>query len=55
MRITQIETVRTAVQPMFSLAGKRAMLTGGSSGPGLATCQILAAAGADIFSLSRSD
>ena len=55
MRTTQIETVRTSAQPMFSLASKRGVLTGGFSGSELATCQILATTDADIFSLSCSD
>lgn len=44
----------TTLEKMFSLEGKRGILTGGSSGLGLATSQVLADAGAEIFALSRS-
>jgi len=43
-----------ALEKMFSLEGKRGILTGGSSGLGLATSQVLADAGAEVFVLSRS-
>ena len=42
------------LENMFSLEGKRGILTGGSSGLGLATSQVLADAGAEVFVLSRS-
>ena len=47
---------RTAatLEKMFSLEGKRGILTGGSSGLGLATSQVLADAGAEVFVVSRS-
>lgn len=44
----------TTLEKMFSLEGKRGILTGGSSGLGLATSQVLAEAGAEVFVLSRS-
>lgn len=44
----------TTLEKMFSLEGKRGILTGGSSGLGLATSQLLAAAGAEVFVFSRS-
>ena len=44
----------TTLKKMFSLEGKRGILTGGSSGLGLATSQVLAEAGAEVFVLSRS-
>ena len=37
----------------FSLAGKRALVTGASKGIGLETCQVLADAGADIVAVAR--
>ena len=42
------------LEKMFSLEGKRGILTGGSSGLGLATSQVLADSGAEVFVLSRS-
>jgi len=39
---------------LFSLHGKRGIVTGGSSGLGLETCRLLANAGAQVFSLSRT-
>ena len=44
----------TTLEKMFSLEGKRGILTGGSSGLGLATGQVLADAGAEVFALSRT-
>jgi len=44
----------TTLEKMFSLEGKRGILTGGSSGLGLATSQVLANAGAEVFVFSRS-
>jgi NAD(P)-dependent dehydrogenase (short-subunit alcohol dehydrogenase family) len=38
----------------FSLEGKRGIVTGGSSGLGLAISRLLARAGADVFVVSRS-
>jgi 2-dehydro-3-deoxy-D-gluconate 5-dehydrogenase len=49
-----LEKTATTLQQMFSLEGKRGILTGGSSGLGLATSQVLADAGAEVFVLSRS-
>ena len=49
----QTQTAAT-LEKMFSLEGKRGILTGGSSGLGLATSQVLADAGAEVFVLSRS-
>jgi len=49
----QTQTAET-LEKMFSLEGKRGILTGGSSGLGLATSQVLADAGAEVFVLSRS-
>jgi NAD(P)-dependent dehydrogenase (short-subunit alcohol dehydrogenase family) len=37
----------------FSLAGKRALVTGASKGIGLETCKVLADAGADIAAVAR--
>ena len=48
------EQTATTLERMFSLEGKRGILTGGSSGLGLATSQVLADAGAEVFVLSRS-
>ena len=39
----------------FSLAGKRALVTGASKGIGLAICEVLADAGADIAITARDD
>jgi len=46
--------IATTLEKMFSLEGKRGILTGGSSGLGLATGQVLADAGAEVFALSRT-
>ena len=48
------EKTASSLKRMFSLEGKRGILTGGSSGLGLATSQALADAGAKVFVLSRS-
>ena len=39
----------------FSLAGKRALVTGASKGIGLETCKVLADAGADIAAVARDE
>ena len=46
------ETIETLAR--FSLEGKRGIVTGGSSGLGLAISRLLARAGAEVFVFSRS-
>lgn len=48
------DTISITLNNLFSLKGKRGIITGGSSGLGLEMSRLLASAGAEIFSLSRS-
>ncbi len=45
---------KAILETLFSLKGKRGIVTGTSSGLGLEMCRMLALAGAKVFALSRS-
>ena len=47
-------TTTQTLTKLFSLEGKRGIVTGGSSGLGLAMSRLLAEAGAQVFAFSRS-
>lgn len=45
---------KDVLESLFSLKGKRGIITGASSGLGLEMCRILAQAGAKVYAISRS-